>query len=95
MDRQCGCGSVHDEVESGFRYNLYEKIDKDRVQCLNEYEEGTGVTVFKTWEERLNRSKVHLREFSFCKSTNNFFHTRFPKVTLFYLILVCRKRYRC
>lgn len=58
MEHRCGCGSDHIEEEVGCRYNLYEKIDINRVECLNEYEEGTGVTVFKPWEDRLNRDKV-------------------------------------
>ncbi|XP_011170428.1 PITH domain-containing protein 1 [Solenopsis invicta] len=52
----CACGASHDTSELGFNYNLYEKIDKDSVQCLNELVEGTGATVFKPWEERLDRS---------------------------------------
>ncbi|XP_029156839.1 PITH domain-containing protein CG6153 [Nylanderia fulva] len=57
MEHQCNCGSAHDAIELGVSYTLYEKIDKDRVECLNENEEGSGVKVFKTWEERLDRTK--------------------------------------
>lgn len=57
---QCNCGSAHDTTELGVNYNLYEKIDKDKVQCLNEDEEGSGVKVFKTWENRLDKSEVFL-----------------------------------
>ncbi|EGI64509.1 PREDICTED: PITH domain-containing protein CG6153 [Acromyrmex echinatior] len=56
MEHRCNCGSVHD-TEIGISYNLFEKIDKDRVECLNEHEEGSGAKVFKTWEERLDRSE--------------------------------------
>ncbi|XP_063529929.1 PITH domain-containing protein GA19395 [Cydia strobilella] len=38
--------------ELGIQYNLYEKIDKDNLQCLNEMVEGSGKTVFKPWEMR-------------------------------------------
>lgn len=66
MEHRCMCNNAHDTTELGVGYNsLYEKIDKDRVQCLNELEEGTGVKVFKTWEERLDTSKVSLIEFLF------------------------------
>jgi len=61
MAYHCNCGSAHDTAELGVSYNLYEKIDKDRVECLNESEEGTGIKVFKTWEERLDRSEVILK----------------------------------
>lgn len=57
MDR-CDCGNSHDDIELGIEYNLYQKIDKDYVECLNEYEEGSGVKVFKPWEERLSHDKV-------------------------------------
>ncbi|KAL6261538.1 hypothetical protein P5V15_006626 [Pogonomyrmex californicus] len=56
MGHRCNCGNTHDTTELGIGYNLYEKIDKDRIECLNEHEEGSGSKVFKTWEERLNRS---------------------------------------
>ncbi|GAB1868788.1 UPF0424 protein C1orf128-like protein [Camponotus japonicus] len=57
MEHHCNCGSTHDTTELGVNYNLYEKIDKDRVQCLNEDEEGSGAKVFKTWENRLDKSE--------------------------------------
>ncbi|KAK2583114.1 hypothetical protein KPH14_009140 [Odynerus spinipes] len=57
MEHRCGCGSVHNDAELGVQYNLYKKIDIDNVECLNEYEENSGVTVFKPWEERLDTSK--------------------------------------
>ncbi|XP_012530384.1 PITH domain-containing protein CG6153 [Monomorium pharaonis] len=58
MEHRCMCEGVHDTTDLGVGYNsLYEKIDKDRVECLNELEEGTGVKVFKTWEERLDKSE--------------------------------------
>lgn len=57
MAHQCGCGHAHDETEVGIQYNLYQKIDLDNVECLNECEEGSGATVFKRWEDRLDRNK--------------------------------------
>ncbi|XP_015607757.1 PITH domain-containing protein GA19395 [Cephus cinctus] len=57
MDHQCNCGNTHNEGELGVQYNLYTKIDMNNVECLNEYEEGSGVTVFKPWEDRLNHDK--------------------------------------
>ncbi|KAF9415059.1 hypothetical protein HW555_007215 [Spodoptera exigua] len=51
------CHGHHDHDHSssdeiGFQYNLYEKIDKENLQCLNETIEGSGKTVFKPWEKR-------------------------------------------
>ena len=40
-------------------YSLYQKIDTEKLQCLNEAEEGSGRTVFKPWDERLDRTKVY------------------------------------
>lgn len=58
MAHQCGCGGTHSEGELGVQYSLYNKIDLQNVECLNECEEGTGATVFKSWENRLDRNKV-------------------------------------
>lgn len=59
MANQCNCGEIHShEVELGVKYNLYGKIDKNGAECLNELEEGSGISVFKPWEDRLNCDKV-------------------------------------
>lgn len=57
------CHGEHDHdhsnpAELGFQYNLYAKIDKDNLQCLNETIDGAGKTVFKAWENRLDRNEV-------------------------------------
>ncbi|XP_033228008.1 PITH domain-containing protein GA19395 [Belonocnema kinseyi] len=56
MEHQCQCGHTHNEAELGVQYNLYQKIDLQNVECLNEAEEGSGIKVFKPWEERLSGS---------------------------------------
>lgn len=56
MGHQCQCGNTHNEGELGVQYNLYQKIDLPNVTCLNEAEDGSGVKVFKPWEERLSGS---------------------------------------
>ena len=38
--------------------SLYQKIDTDGVQCWNEAEEGSGRTVFRAWEERMDQEKM-------------------------------------
>ncbi|KAI5641497.1 PITH domain-containing protein [Phthorimaea operculella] len=48
---------AHDDPELGFQYNLFEKIDKDNLECLNESVDGAGKTVFKPWDKRLDRSQ--------------------------------------
>ena len=47
-------------------YSLYQKIDTEKLQCLNEAEEGSGKTVFKPWDERFDRSKVHIDIHHYC-----------------------------
>lgn len=90
MEHRCNCGSAHDTTELGVSYNLYEKIDKDRVECLNEHEEGSGAGVFKTWEERLDRSQVS--KFLFYKyQTYLIFFIKFSTEFFAYFISVCRK----
>lgn len=57
----CGDESHHHEPEEiGIHYSLYTKIDKDNVECLNETRDGSGKTVFKAWEDRLNFAEVRL-----------------------------------
>lgn len=53
------CDHPHDAAgDLGAAYSLYSKIDLDRVECLNESEEGAGKTIFKPWDQRLDFSKV-------------------------------------
>lgn len=53
-----GDNNHHESPETGLEYSLYAKIDKDNTECLNEAVEGSGRTVFKPWEERLNFDTV-------------------------------------
>ncbi|XP_026477915.1 PITH domain-containing protein GA19395-like [Ctenocephalides felis] len=51
----CEGDHKHDNTpEMGLQYSLYEKIDTENLECLNETNEGSGKTIFKPWEERLN-----------------------------------------
>ncbi|XP_058124347.1 PITH domain-containing protein GA19395 [Anopheles ziemanni] len=56
-----GCGhealGIENELEVGIQYSLYEKIDMNNLECLNEELEGSGKTVFKSYCDRLNREK--------------------------------------
>ena len=54
-----------DPSEMGIMYSLYQKIDIDHVVCLNEEEEESGKTIFKAWENRLDKEKVSM----FCQMT--------------------------
>ncbi|XP_050307582.1 PITH domain-containing protein GA19395 [Anthonomus grandis grandis] len=54
----CGDSShQHEEPEKGIQYSLYTKINMSDLECLNESVEGSGKTVFKPWEERLERTR--------------------------------------
>ncbi|XP_076179265.1 PITH domain-containing protein CG6153 isoform X2 [Ptiloglossa arizonensis] len=57
MTHQCNCGGTHNEGELGIQYNLYKKIDIQNVVCLGECQDGSGPSVFKPWENRLDRNK--------------------------------------
>ncbi|XP_067949317.1 PITH domain-containing protein 1-like [Watersipora subatra] len=53
-----GCDHDHDNPEDmSAAYSLYQKIDLDRVECLNEVTDGSGKTIFKPWAERNDRSR--------------------------------------
>ena len=54
-------GGGHDhkhEEEDNDGTMLWAVIDIDKVRCLNESRREACKSVFKTWEERLNRDKV-------------------------------------
>lgn len=54
----CQHNHSHDEDERGLQYSLYQKIDFTHLEVLNEAEEGSGKSVFRPWNERLDRKKV-------------------------------------
>ncbi|XP_050361663.1 PITH domain-containing protein CG6153 [Nymphalis io] len=54
----CNHDHSHENLdEIGIQYNLFEKIDIENLQCLNESIDGAGKTVFKPWEKRLDRTQ--------------------------------------
>ncbi|GBP73866.1 PITH domain-containing protein CG6153 [Eumeta japonica] len=56
---QCHAEHDHDNSdEIGVEYSLYEKIDKENLECLNELVEGSGKTIFKPWEKRFDRESI-------------------------------------
>ena len=58
-DHECnGHSSLNDSEDLGVLYSLFSKIDLGKLECLNEAEEGSGKTVFKPWEERMDMEKV-------------------------------------
>ncbi|CAK9816171.1 PITH domain-containing protein GA19395 [Anthophora quadrimaculata] len=57
MAHQCSCGDSHNNIDQGAQSSLYNKIDKENIECLNECEEGSGVFVFKPLEDKLDRNK--------------------------------------
>lgn len=53
-----GCGAevvTFDYGDAEQQYNMDVYIDKDKVNVLNEEIEGTGVDVFKKWDNRLDK----------------------------------------
>jgi len=48
---------VDNQLEMGIEYSLYMKIDMENMVCLNEESEGSGKSVFRPFEERLDFSK--------------------------------------
>lgn len=63
MSHSHSCGHAHQQCdhkstdELGALYTLYQKIDIENVECLNEETEHSGCTVFKSWENRLDTTK--------------------------------------
>lgn len=53
-DHSCNGHSSLDGDDLGVLYSLFSKIDLSKVECLNETVEGSGKTVFKPWNERLD-----------------------------------------
>ncbi|NXA03696.1 PITH1 protein, partial [Sapayoa aenigma] len=51
------CGEEAAGAERGAAWGLYLRIDRQRLQCLNERREGSGALVFRAWEERGDRTQ--------------------------------------
>ncbi|XP_075153457.1 PITH domain-containing protein GA19395 isoform X2 [Haematobia irritans] len=60
-DHGHGCGheatDVDQALEMGIEYSLYQKIDMENMECLNEERDGDGKKVFKPYEDRLDVTK--------------------------------------
>lgn len=70
----CDGSHDHDETpETGIEYSLYEKIDKDNLECLNEAQDGSAKKIFKPWEERLNFDVVKVMFTMVCVCLYGFF----------------------
>ncbi|NWS52727.1 PITH1 protein, partial [Chunga burmeisteri] len=54
---RCCCGEAAGGGERGAAWGLYLRIDRQRLQCLNERREGSGALVFRAWEERGDRAQ--------------------------------------
>ena len=59
----CGCSHETKTENMAVLYNLYSKIEKENLECLNESQEGAGKLVFRPWDERLLKDKVCLERF--------------------------------
>jgi len=51
------CEGEHEPAERGLEYALYQRIDIEKLQCLNESIDGDGRLVFKPWDQRRDREK--------------------------------------
>ncbi|CAM9778911.1 unnamed protein product [Bubo scandiacus] len=55
---RCCCGEAAAvDGERGAAWGLYLRIDRQRLQCLNERREGSGALVFRAWEQRGDRAQ--------------------------------------
>eukprot|EP01134_Creolimax_fragrantissima_P002131 CFRG2131T1 len=45
----------HDSAERGFEYSLYKYIEKDKVTCLNAFDDTQAQTIFRPWDERMSK----------------------------------------
>lgn len=71
-----GDNNHHESPETGLEYSLYAKIDRENLECLNEAVDGSGKTIFKPWEERLNFNVVGTKYYDFLvsKMVNTYLH---------------------
>ncbi|NXU90632.1 PITH1 protein, partial [Xiphorhynchus elegans] len=53
---RCRCCGAEAE-ERGAAWALHLRIDRQRLQCLNERTEGSGALVFRAWEQRGDRTQ--------------------------------------
>ncbi|KAJ3058914.1 hypothetical protein HDU99_006591, partial [Rhizoclosmatium hyalinum] len=52
----------HDGPDRGAEFTLYKHIDIDNIRTFNEAVPGSGKTVFKSYEERLDDSKNRVKK---------------------------------
>lgn len=52
------CSHGDNAQENSLGYSLYQKINTQDVECLNERIDGSGVKVFKAWSDRFNENIV-------------------------------------
>jgi len=55
----CGCSSEVSVDNLASLYNLYSKINKEALECLNENVENAGKQVFRPWDQRLIKDQVN------------------------------------
>ena len=90
------CHSNDDHADPnnlGLLYSLYSKIDLDNLTTLNESEENSGRTVFRSWDERLSKEQVCCRSIkceldeSILILSNLWYHIRSMSHTMIWVIL--------
>ena len=70
-------GRPVDDASAGIEFSLYQKINLDEVECLNEAEENSGRSVFKAWEDRKDKEKVTKELIRLKKSSNMTSYSQF------------------
>ena len=65
----------------GLLYSLYSKIDLENLTTLNEEVEGSGKTIFRSWDERLLKEKVAISQTNF-KITSHLVGSNWILITL-------------
>ncbi|CAB4062845.1 DHX16 [Lepeophtheirus salmonis] len=58
-DHSGGCNCAKDNIneDAAGQFNLYQKIDMEKLTTLNEVTEDSGKSVFRSWEDRLKRDQ--------------------------------------
>ena len=55
----CSTGCDHSlDGDRGSEFSLYNQVDVDNTRCLNEADKGSIKNVFKSWDRRLDMTKV-------------------------------------
>ena len=83
----CGCSQEVKTENLAVLYNLYSRIDKQNLECLNEVQENSGRDVFRPWDERLLKDHVSVM----ILTKDSHLSIIMQMITCTHLFLVCRE----